>query len=83
MDGKDYTVKRFTKIKGYPVELNNLECPHSNVLIRKLPPVNETLAFEIKQHWEKLRKIAAYTLCKSKETLTIPPKKRKRILLSN
>jgi hypothetical protein len=85
MDGKNYTVKRFTKKKNYPIELiSNRKCsysvsPHSSALIRKLPPKDGTLTSEGFE-WEKLRKIAAYTLIK--ESLTPLPlilHKRKRL----
>jgi hypothetical protein len=63
---KVYTVKRFTKIKDYPIELNNFECPHSSTLIRKIPPKDGRIERSEwdKFKWDTIRKLAAYSLCK-------------------
>jgi hypothetical protein len=58
---KVYTVRRYTKIKDYPIELNNFECPHSSTLIKKIPPVDGGID---RREWDQIRKLAAYSICK-------------------
>jgi hypothetical protein len=77
---KNCIVIRFTKIKDFPIELDNLKRPHSSVLINKVLSDDQISEMEMlpfssleKAKWEKTRKICSFTLCNRRNNSTETP----------